>query len=476
MKTLKIFSALFLFMLMIVSCRDEVPTLGTLPDKSEMKFEVKQDLVADPGGNTIILRNLTPGTEAIWDYGTGKSYKMTDTIHVAFKGSYTVKFTALTGAGLVACDPVTVNVTANNLNYVSDPLWTALTGGVGKEKTWYLDLNADGVSKYYGGPLSFFGTEDSWTTVEMLAAGKSYEVIKSELGITDAWNWQPAWKDNTWLLGAADFGSMTFSLKNGAFITVNHKTIAARGTENGTYLLDATKHTLTINDAAILHDSNRDGQVTKWGDIKVLSLTADHMQLAVLRDNSSEGKCLLVYNFISKDYSDNWTPPVSKPTIDEGYNPTFKSGELLNMLAGGSGQARRWKLDAGGNPVDWIGHGTGWTKNAASSSSWGWNDEWTAIANNSWIQFDRFGGAQNYTRNQNGVVTTGTFTINESGNEVTLTDNTLIQNSNSGLNPTTNTIKVVKGFPTSYYTKGVWFGTSYNDSKDEWVVFHYVIN
>jgi hypothetical protein len=41
-----------------------------------------------------------------------------------------------------------------------------------------------------------------------------------------------------------------------------------------------------------------------------MSLTENTLQLAVLRDPelSGEGACLLVYNFISKEYYDNWTP------------------------------------------------------------------------------------------------------------------------------------------------------------------------
>jgi hypothetical protein len=43
------------------------------------------------------------------------------------------------------------------------------------------------------------------------------------------------------------------------------------------------------------------------------------------------------------------------------------------------------------------------------------------------------------------------------------------------MNPTTNVIKVVKVFNADFETKGIWFGTSYDESKDEWFVFHYVI-
>jgi hypothetical protein len=43
------------------------------------------------------------------------------------------------------------------------------------------------------------------------------------------------------------------------------------------------------------------------------------------------------------------------------------------------------------------------------------------------------------------------------------------------MSPTTNVIKVVKAFKTDYLQKGIWFGTSYDATKDEWFVFHYII-
>lgn len=59
--------------------------------------------------------------------------------------------------------------------------------------------------------------------------------------------------------------------------------------------------------------------------------------------------------------------------------------------------------------------------------------------------------------------------INEETNEITLVGNTLITNDDSGLNPITHVVKVVKAFPEETGSKGIWFGTSYDESKDEWL-------
>ncbi|TRZ42292.1 hypothetical protein [Robertkochia solimangrovi] len=466
MKTIKyIFSILLLAGLILASCEKEDYELGRMLDASEIEYEVVQDLQADAGGNTVILRNLTPKTTSIWDYGTGRSNRMIDTIRFAFKGEYTIKFSALTAGGVVELDPVTVSVTDDNLNYVNDPLWDALSGGVGNSKTWYLDLNAEGISKYFVGPQYFYGTDNGW-----LEGGDN-----GCYG-DDCWNWNPDWAGNSWLMPAADYGSITFSLQGGPFVTSEHLTIPGRGTENGTYFLDADAKTLTMTDATILHPVGIESCVDNWANMRIFSLTEESLQLGVLRKGSCDGAAYLVYNFISKEYSDTWVPEETIPEPDEGFDPTFAEGELLEMLTGGVGSGRIWKLDGDGNAVDWLAGGIGWTSSSDDSRDWGWNDEWAAIASNSWVRFDQFGGTLNYTRNQNGVETTGTFSIDEASNEITLNGEMLIQGPDGHwMNPTTNVITVVKAFPGEFGTKGIWFGTNYDESKDEWFVWHYVI-
>lgn len=266
----------------LISCKKKEYSLSDLPDKSTINMEVKQDLTVDPGGNTIYLINHTEKIEPVWDYGTGRSTRRIDTVRFAFKGDYVIKRTAVTGGGLVSLDPITVKVTQDNLNYVNDPMWNALSGGVGNEKTWILDIDAYN----FDGPLFFFGTDNGWLGDCMKTGG-------------DCWNWSPKYSDNTWLMAYGDYGTMTFNLKGGPFVKVVHKMLPARGTENGTYYLDKDAKTLRLTDATPLHDSGRDGCVAAWGNIKLLSLTEDHLQLAVLR-TSCDGPCLLVYNYVPK--------------------------------------------------------------------------------------------------------------------------------------------------------------------------------
>lgn len=284
--------------LLLVSCTPNDYEMGAVMSKSDLKFSITQNS-SDP--NMVVLSSNTAGAAPYWSTPLGRSTRVQDTCKLPFPGTYKFVYGVMSAGGFVKADTVVVNITTTNLSYVNDPLWTMLTGGAGHEKTWVLDLFPDTpkMAKIFAGPLYFYGTDDSWTTVtDKLPASGS-----------DSWNWCPDYKGNSWLMPAGDYGTMTFSLKGNATVTVNHLMIPSRGTEVGSYFLDVNAKMLTMTDATPLHDAGRDAIVLKWGKIKVLSLTDKTMQLAVVRDNDpKEGKCLLVYNFISKEASDAWTP------------------------------------------------------------------------------------------------------------------------------------------------------------------------
>jgi hypothetical protein len=465
---------ILLIVMLAVSCIDDGHELGRLLDKSEIDIDVVQDYSVDVGGNTVYLKNNTAGTVSMWDYGTGRSSRVLDTVRFPFKGQYTIKFSALTGGGVVALDPIVINVTEDNFEYVTDPLWKLLTGGVGEEKTWLLDANENLESKHFTSPVYFSGDQNansswdgtslSWTKVCAIPGGPD----------PVCFTYEPNYKSDTWVAGAADYGFMTFNLIGGPFVNTDHKGISGKGVESGTFFLDPATRTLTMTDATPLANEWGPNDAGTMNTMRILSLSENFMQLAVHHKSKTE---YLIFNYISKEYSDNWVPEEpEEPQPDEGYNPTFEPGELLAMLAGGpTNSGRFWELDANGNPVDWIKAGIGWTTGPGSSNDWGWNASWISAIQNSWIRFDTYGG-QNYSRFQNGVLTTGTFTINESTNEVTLVGGKLLQNDGHWMNPSATTLKVVKGFPDSYQTKGIWFGTGYDASKDEWLSFHYIIS
>ncbi|HTD93468.1 MAG TPA: hypothetical protein VK644_06640, partial [Chitinophagaceae bacterium] len=445
MKFFKYFSWIALIsVFLIVACKKQDYKLGNLPADSEIKFDVVQDLAIDAGGNTVILINQTPGTVPMWDYGTGKSSRQTDTVRFAFAGDYVIKYSALTAGGIVEKPPVTIKVTKDNLNYVNDPLWSLLAGGVGNEKTWVLDANANGDKKFFTCPVYFAGMDNAYGT--KATDGKSVvwsQVCTNPTG-PNCWTYAPNYTSDTWAADKRDYGTMTFNLKGGPFLKTDHKGVAGVNTESGTYFLDVNTLILTTTGAtplAVAYTPTDGVSLYSW---RIISLTENTMQLAVKNKAKDEYQVL---NYLSKTFSDNWTPP--PPAVvppDEGFNPVFAPGELNAMLTGGANSGRFWQLDAAGNPVDWIAKGIGWTTSSASSFDWGWNATWDAAVSNAWIRFDNIGGAH-YTRFQNNASTTGAFAINEATNEITLTGNTLLLNAASWMSPTTNVLKVIKGFP-----------------------------
>ncbi|MBS7121003.1 MAG: hypothetical protein KH117_08375 [Dysgonomonas sp.] len=298
MKTIyKSLLILFSGILLFSACSPDDPKLDTPIAKDKLSFEAYQD---SENPNKVIIKSNNTSDIVYWSWDNtsgsagGYTTNYSDTLKFGFAGKYTINYSIASNGGLVAADPKVIDITTYDLDYMEKSvLWTYLTGGVGKEKTWYLDLDARGKSVYFDGPMFFYGTDDSW---ESVTEGKTVG--------GDSWNWSPKYSENTWLMSAVDYGSLTFGAITGHTLVTDKK--AESKTENGSYWMDVDKHTLTTTNATILRDSGRIAIVTKWTSMKILSLTENSMQLAVLRDNDpSEGPCLLVYNYVSKAYYDS---------------------------------------------------------------------------------------------------------------------------------------------------------------------------
>ncbi len=322
----KILSSLVLTVLMIVACSPDEYSLGPIDVKSEelvegIAFKIEHD--AD-NPNIVYLTNLMDSKYTpLWNHPQGRSQQHKVTLKIPFPGIYKVQFGVETRGGVVYGDTVTFEVKDMYAGFIEDEMWTMLAGGAGKSKTWYLDLDVEGVSRYFLGPLYFYGTDDWWGNVS--DGGNPLNLNLNPPASPDSWSWTPDYAGNSWLMDAGDYGSMTFDLIDGANVVVEHKMLPSRGTEKGTYLIDVENKNIAFSDAAMLHDSAREGTVIgAWRDIRILSLTENTMQLGVLRDpvTSGEGICLLVYNYISKDYYDNWVPGETEepePSLPDGW-------------------------------------------------------------------------------------------------------------------------------------------------------------
>lgn len=302
MKLLKnIFLPVLPILLLGLGCIDDDQELGQLSSADQIDFEIIQDFDTDAGGNTVILKNNTPETIALWDYQQGRSTRTQDTVQYPFAGTYTISLTIMTAAGQVNLDPVTIEVTENNLDYVSDPVWTLLTGGPGNEKTWLLDANETGKSKHFSSPTYFVGEENvnsefDGTNLVWTRACNDPEGTQSVCFI-----YEPNWENDTWVGTPADYGYMTFNLISGPFVQTDHNGIAGVGTESGTFYLDTDTYTLTLTDATPLSIDWVRNDAESLTSLKLLSITENTMQLAIKTSGKTE---YMIENYISKAYSD----------------------------------------------------------------------------------------------------------------------------------------------------------------------------
>ena len=281
---------------LIISCSPDEYSLGGKDITSaDLAQGIAYTVTVDQATNTVQLSSLLDSKyTALWTHPQGRSQAKDVTLRIPFSGDYQVTFGVVTRGGVVYGEPFSFTLQNTNPELLTDELWTLISGGVNQKKTWVIDLDENGVSKYFAGPLYFYGTDDNWDTAHGAAAPEG----------ADSWNWCPDWAGNSWITAAKNFGTMTFDLKNGPHITVND--LDNGSTYSGTYLLDPENHTISLSDAQILHLSSYDAIVTNWrSNLKLFSLTEHTMQIAALRDNSNEGPCLLVFNFISKEAYDD---------------------------------------------------------------------------------------------------------------------------------------------------------------------------
>ncbi|WP_205513600.1 hypothetical protein [Longitalea arenae] len=257
--------------LLYSSCRPEIFELGALGNKADLKFTIAP---SPTNPNDIVLTSLTPGLTPFWITPYGPSTKSKDTTNVPFPGTYNFVYGVESAGGLVT-DTTVVTITTIDEKTVSDPMWIKLTGGgLGKSRTWVLDLDANGVSKYFKGPFYFAGP---------------------------GWVWDPAFKDIPWAgVSAGDYGTMTFDLVGNANFKSDNKMFPdLSGT--GKFMVYPATNELSTVDAQVLHDKAQGGQVANWfAKMTVKTLTDSTMQLIAKKDASN----WYIYNYITKEYYD----------------------------------------------------------------------------------------------------------------------------------------------------------------------------
>jgi hypothetical protein len=201
-------------------------------------------------------------------------------------------------------------------------------------QTWYIDLDADGKSYLWDGPMYFYGSDDSWTTVS-----------NGDTVSGDSWCWAPAWGDiSSWIgFSAQEFGSMTFSADG----KVKVQNLATGKSYEGTYTVNEKNRTITLSNAEVLHVPGDYKNVTT--DLRILSLTDQKMQIGIVR---SDGQ-LLSQNYISGEQKEFYSKPVYSVSFCDwdGENSWPTTTELVALAAGETHTIAINQAMAGGNVV-----------------------------------------------------------------------------------------------------------------------------
>lgn len=265
--------------------------------------------------NTITLTSLLDKSyNCYWVHPNGRAQGNVATLALPFAGTYEVTFGVDTRGGVVYGAPYQFTINTNNMSLLEDPLYTYLTGGVGKSKKWVPVDRDYGVGNCTG-PVMYANPDD------VLNDGSA----STDIGINHMVpNWNPGFQ--SWLIPQDSpymKSSMTFSLddKNGCTVAVYRA--EEEKTYNGKWNLlveDKNHPTLSFTDAFALHNVGFDEVCANYTDkIVITALTPYFLQLATMRTNS-EGPWWIVWNYIAEDVQQG---KVQIPSDEAEYlNPT----------------------------------------------------------------------------------------------------------------------------------------------------------
>lgn len=265
--------------------------------------------------NTITLTSLLDKSyNCYWVHPNGRAQGNVATLALPFAGTYEVTFGVDTRGGVVYGAPYQFTINTNNMSLLEDPLYTYLTGGVGKSKKWVPVDRDYGVGNCTG-PVMYANPDD------VLNDGSA----STDIGINHMVpNWDPGFQ--SWLIPQDSpymKSSMTFSLDDKQGCTVSVYRAEEDKTYNGKWNLlveDKNHPTLSFTDAFALHNVGFDGVCANYTDkIVITALTPYLLQLATMRTNS-EGPWWIVWNYIAEDVQQG---KVQIPSDEAEYlNPT----------------------------------------------------------------------------------------------------------------------------------------------------------
>lgn len=358
----------------------------TADDLSEgLAYTVTKD---EENPNIVYLKSLLPSSyQVCWEHPQGRSQDNEVTLQIPFEGEYEVKFGVQTRGGLVYGNPATFTIDEFRAEFVQDELWTLLTGGVNQEKVWVFD---NGTYGYAAGEMTY-----------------------ADPSVTQEWgNWTANWdpgKDHT---GDAEIwgSTMTFDLKGGANVRIHTTSVNGNSDTEGVFMMNTENHTITFTNCELLHTPGWTSKVSNWSiNLNILELDENHLRIAVMRDYSGEDPWWLVWNYVSKEFADNYVPEV--PPVTEEPEPELPEG-WESIISGVTTNNVKWTMSAS-TPYDWANLDGTFINNFTAGNYPDWAQPQQDL-NKLSLTIDY--NANQYTFEMpDGTSTTGTYELDEKG-------------------------------------------------------------
>ena len=330
MKLNKIYHLLAILLLGVVSAcspkdYDLAPVDVKAGDLAEgIAFTITHD--AD-NPNIIHLKSLMPANYSVaWEHPQGRSTDVACDLKIPFAGEYEVRFGVSTRGGYVWSDTYKFTVTDMCADFISDPLWTLLTGGGGKSKTWLIDVDEYGqVYSPFKGPKWFFTNGYDWDKLHNSKGGSfmdddwdaSTAIDPSYAGV---WYWAADYPGNSWMCEAKNYGRYTFDLIGGANLTIEKDGEVMQGK----FDMDADRHTFSMSGVEFEFFPGQK-------NYNILYLSEDFMML--LCANPAEPETWTSINFMSEEYRKNWQPTPEPKTLPEGWYDVLVNQNLYGSWA-----------------------------------------------------------------------------------------------------------------------------------------------
>ncbi len=332
--------------------------------------------------NTITLKSLLDKKyNCYWIQPNGRSQGSEVKLQLPFAGTYEVTFGVGTQGGVVYADPYQFQVTTNNMSLLDNPLYTYLTGGVGKSKKWVPCDKDYGVGQCTG-PVMYCNPDD------VLNDGSA----STDLGINHMHpNWDPGFQ--SWLIPADSpymDSYMEFSLDDINGCTIKMFRAEEDKTYSGKWNLnvdDKSHPTLSFTDAFALHNVAFDNVCANYANnIIITELTPYMLQLATMRTNS-EGAWWIIWNYIAADVKDgsvvipsdavNYLEPSTPelPEIENLYDRLFTT-DINGVEFAGAQMTYLVSEEAAYDWLWWNGATSAWESVIAGNYGTNWAPMW----------------------------------------------------------------------------------------------------